>query len=360
MAEATRTDVSSEKRKWTAKEKYVFLPVIVLVPALVLLLLLVALDLFLHNRDFEGRYGLNTLNVWGYRGEIAPRPEEGQLRIAVLGGSTAWGYGVPVNESMPHLLQTELRGMTTFDPVVVNLAFNNEGAYAFSPNMEDYLGLDVDLVVLYTGVNDAGGENRFVWRRGSPIFRSTGYMPVLPELLSQSVSNLRAGRGFTNPEDNQIVFEESFRGRLDDLTRDGDFDQYLESQRDAESGEDAIGEPPPAQTVDPATGRDCSAPWTFYCEQIGRAVDFALSQGQRVLVVGEPYVSAVQEQQQAELQNYLRGRFGTDTRVTYANFGYAVNVSDSAIAFDGMHLTAAGNRTIAEKLAVLVADLVND
>ena len=37
---------------------------------------------------------------------------------------------------------------------VVNLAYNNEGAYSFTFTMKDYGYLDHDLVCLYEGYND--------------------------------------------------------------------------------------------------------------------------------------------------------------------------------------------------------------
>src|SRR5437762_4697909 len=60
-----------------------------------------------------------------------------EYRVAVLGGSAAYGYGTNWDEAMPALLERELGGRTagpfqTFR--VVNLGYNNEGAYSFKPD----------------------------------------------------------------------------------------------------------------------------------------------------------------------------------------------------------------------------------
>lgn len=358
------TSTASPKRKWSRKEKYVFLPIVVLFPVLLVLGVLVAIDIYLHNRDLDGRHGLNTLNIWGYRGDVAPSPSEGQLRIAVVGGSTAWGYGVPVDESMPFLLEEALeQGGVSEDLVVMNLAYNNEGAYAFAANLEDYLNLDYDLVVMYTGVNDSGGENRLAWRRQSPIFRATGYLPILPDLANQLLNNWRSGRGLANPEDPKIVFGEQFQDELRDLVVGGDIEQYLESQREQESTlGDQVSNPASKDdgALDAAASNEgCAETWTFYCNQIARAVDFALSHDKLVLVVGEPFVSKAQADQQRQLRQFLEARYPANSNIAYADFGLAIDVTDPSVAFDGMHLTEKGNRSVAEQLVDPVRQLLD-
>jgi hypothetical protein len=51
---------------------------------------LLAVDLHLHGK-FEKAAGLN---IWGYRGPTAGRKRPGEIRVAVIGGSTALGYGL--------------------------------------------------------------------------------------------------------------------------------------------------------------------------------------------------------------------------------------------------------------------------
>jgi hypothetical protein len=63
---------------------------------------------------------------------------------------------------------------------VINLGFNNEGAFAFLPTLQDFRYLDYDIVCLYEGYNDLPGDegpNTAVFRHESPIFRLTGLFP---------------------------------------------------------------------------------------------------------------------------------------------------------------------------------------
>jgi len=58
---------------------------------------LFAVDLYLHKRT-ERSAGLNR---WGYRGVVAGRKRPGEIRVAVLGGSTVFGYGVTWESGVP-------------------------------------------------------------------------------------------------------------------------------------------------------------------------------------------------------------------------------------------------------------------
>jgi len=46
----------------------------------------------------------------------------------------------------------------------------------------------------------------------------------------------------------------------------------------------------------------------------------------------------------------LRRRFGDHPNLSHVDVGRAVDLRDPAMAFDGMHLTSAGNEKIAEQL----------
>ena len=140
---------------------------------------LVGVDVYLHGR-YEKSAGFN---VWGYRGRPVGKKTAGEYRIVVLGGSSAYGYGVSADDAMPAVLQRLLRERAR-SPLftVVNLGYNNEGAFSFRTTLEDYQWLGYDLVVLYEGYNDMSPvrPNLQVFRHESPMFRLTGYMPIFP------------------------------------------------------------------------------------------------------------------------------------------------------------------------------------
>ena len=58
---------------------------------------LLVVDIYVHGR-FERSGGFN---VWGYRGPSVGRRKPDEFRLIVLGGSTAYGYGVTWEHAMP-------------------------------------------------------------------------------------------------------------------------------------------------------------------------------------------------------------------------------------------------------------------
>src|SRR3954471_23004958 len=76
-------------------------------------------------RAHSVRQAERDVNMWGYRG--APRLRTVGLRVAVVGGSAAFGYGVDWEHSLPYYLDGYLKrqarkmgGLSEID--VVNLA----------------------------------------------------------------------------------------------------------------------------------------------------------------------------------------------------------------------------------------------
>jgi len=332
----------------------------VLLTSFMMVAALMAADLYLHKRT-ERSAGLN---VWGYRGPVAPKKRPGDIRVAVLGGSTVFGYGVTRDQAFPALLEQRLNGRVAGGRrfSVVNLGYNNEGAYSFRYTLEDYAYLDIDIVCLYEGYNDLMGDpngaNHSVYRRNSPIFRLTGYFPVFPLVFREKAMALLHG-GNVNAAyapDGKTVFHPTAANRataaaLETAATIGD---SLERQLER------VAKPAPGAGPRPQSG-SCAYPWTDYCDSVAGAVDYALSHGQRVLVVTQPYplwpkVEERHRSQQQALADMLHERFADRPAFRYVNLGDAVDLRDGTLSYDGMHLTPAGNARIADRLAGPVAE----
>jgi lysophospholipase L1-like esterase len=109
--------------------------------------------------------------------------------VAILGGSTTWGFGLQAGQDFPAQLQRQLeQSKATSSIKVVNLGFNGEGAYSFKFTLKDYDYLDCDAFVLYSGYNDLSGPNLYVFRHRSPVFGWTGYLPLLPAFTVDKIS----------------------------------------------------------------------------------------------------------------------------------------------------------------------------
>jgi lysophospholipase L1-like esterase len=316
--------------------------------------LLWAADLYLHKK-FEAVAGLN---IHGYRGPLVGRKQPGEQRVVVLGGSTALGYGVPPAESFPALLEQRLNARPGAGRVrLINLAYNTEGAHAYLYNLRYYERLQYDVALLYTGFNDLAGGNRYVYRNTSPIFKLTGYMPILPLIFQEKAMALRHGGDIEGAYRGQkTVFKPNLAQRTAASALEGAVrvTQSLEQQL----GRFAADRPEQVLPEFPECGG-----WGVYCESVYRAVRHVRDRGRQALVISEPHlhdaqITEGQVAQQEALRAMLRAHFGGDPRVHYLDFGRVVDLGDPAMAFDGLHLTAAGNQRVAEALAEPLARIL--
>lgn len=326
-------------------------------------LAVLSVDVYLHRR-VQDQAGVN---IWGYRGDVVGNKLPGETRLAMFGGSTAFGYGLPADESIPVFLERRLQtaiGGEDWRISVVNLGAPGEGAYGFLFNLIDYAYLDYDIVVLYEGYNDLGVEgvpegvphraspNYLLWRRQSPVFRLVGYYPIFPLVFREKAmailydGDLDAAYG-----GEQVVFRPGLgdRATAQALATAAGIGQALERQLGGLSDV-----PPPAPSVD----EGCRTRWKQYCGAVRDAVRWSLEHDKRVLVVTQPYVSDAHIEQQADLAAMLRARFGGDARVSYVNLGRSVDLRDRSVAYDGLHLVADANDRIAAALVEPVKDLL--
>src|SRR5690349_12048018 len=106
---------------------------------------LLALDVYARHRASD--FGLNA---WGYRGPAVARKQAGELRIAALGGSTVFGYGLPWTEAWPHYLEQQLAAARRDRAItVVNLGVPRDSARTFFATLDDYAYLGPDVVIFY-------------------------------------------------------------------------------------------------------------------------------------------------------------------------------------------------------------------
>lgn len=291
---------------------------------------LAMLDLYLHQRYLDE----SGYNVWGYRGPVAGGKQSGELRVAMAGGSTVFGYGVRWRESIPAHLERLLAAALDGAPVsVINLGWMGEGAYAFAPVLRDYAELDYDVVVLYEGYNDLPEEpNHKLFRQSSPIFRATGYMPILPLIVEERLAMFRRA----DDDEDQVTFDAAPAGPAASVPARDALAERVD-QLAAAPKTDAPGGPP--------CGR-----WAEYCASVLRAVEYARGAGKGVLVVGQPILSRAHADQQATLSARVAEAFADDGMVRYVSMDGVVDLNDTQVAYDGMHLVSAGNARVASVL----------
>jgi hypothetical protein len=318
-----------------------------------------ALDVWLHAR-YAPWLGYN---VWGYRGPVVGRKQAGEYRIAVLGGSAAYGYAVPPTQTISAILERDLRVERPDRPfTAVNLAYNNEGAYSFAFTLRDYAYLDYDLAILYEGYNDLTDEPRniSVFRHQSPVFTSTGYLPIFPLIFLEKAAALRyghvSGRYPFAADTDKVVFRPSWTERTS-----ADVLQIAATTEAALERRLSRGPAPrPEPAIGSAAAGEC-ADVPNYCQSIAAAVDEARALRKQLLVVTQPYVLGSARphhvRQQAQMRAMLARRYGGDASVRYVNLGEVVDLADERLSGDRMHTTAAGNRLIAAALLPVIREM---
>ncbi len=319
----------------------------------IMLVGLLAADLYAHSR-VERSVGVNRQ---GYRGQVVGPKQPGARRIVMLGGSTVFGWDVALEDTIPAVLERLLRERHP-GTGVVNLGFIGEGAHAFSPTLQDFSYLNYDVVCLYEGYNDLLGDarpNTDLFRHESPVFRITGYFPILPLFLREKAFALRfgsVGKAYTAGREatsNKTVFQPNLANRTSAAALEAAANVTASLGRQLDRLSTA---PAPANASGTAAG--CAAPWGHYCQSVHAAVQYALAQGKAVLVVLQPRLKNDRAErhagQQRALASMVEAKFGTELRVQLVDLSDAVDLTRQDLAFDGMHLNLAGNTIIASAL----------
>lgn len=333
-----------------------FLAVLVLGTAAV-----VALDVYVHRRvQYEA-----GVNIWGYRGEVVGRKEKGETRILAIGGSTVFGYGLPWNESWPYYLEQKMLGRRDVRGTVrvVNLGVPTDSARTFVSTLDDYAYLRGDIVLLYEGYNDLGLDTNppknttnpavphyLAWRHQSPIFRWTGYFPILPLVLNEKAQLLMRNRNWDATSEVTFRPDLATRTTASALKSAADIGVALE-RRLGQLTDVGVRR---SQKVEADCGR-----WSVYCGAVEEAVTHAREHHQRVVVITQPYFSDLHVDQQLALSAMIARRFGSDPGVRYVNLGRLIDMRDRSIAYDGLHLVASGNSKVAGQLVPVVIDLMH-
>jgi lysophospholipase L1-like esterase len=336
----------------TRKKYFLFSLVAITIAVFVAVAGLLAVDVYYHHK-------LSTsagLNVWGYRGPAVGRKKAGEQRVVVLGESTTFGYGVYWQETIPAYLEELLnrKAPSSGQKVsVVNLGYNNQGSHSYKYTLEDYKYLDYDAVVFYSGYNDLGGPNYANYRHTSPIFRLTGYFPILPIVLREkSMVILSGGNLELAYRGEKTLFRPNIAQRTagSALAAAATVSESLDRQLTR-----ALPDP---NDDDAAQGAECGDRWAHYCGGMYVAVKYALDGHKKVVITTQPRMNENHVDQQRRLVAFLQHRFGNHPLLRFTNLSDAVRLTDPALCYDGMHLTAAGNRVIAEKLAGPVLEML--
>jgi hypothetical protein len=273
------------------------------------LIVLLVLSFALLDRRAHLKSGNDGVNQWGYRGVARAERQEGEVRVALIGGSAAYEYGVPNAATLAGRLFIELRAAARRGEAysVVNLSEPQLGADSYEDALRRYRYLEPDVVCVFDGYDGASGTPQH-GRMRSLAFRLAGYLPVLPS------------QWFGRPP----YLSDPDRG-VAPLLRDG-----------------AAGDV------------TCAGASRAYCGRMVETVRDNLAAGAAVIVVTPPAPSTRFIEQQRSLADELLRTFGSDERFAYLDVSTSVPVRDHDISPDGLHRTDAGNHEIARRIVPIV------
>jgi lysophospholipase L1-like esterase len=280
---------------------------LLLVSVLIAVITLFCADLYLHQKLDQ------SYNYKGYRGEIKDDKKEDELRIACFGGSTTFGYGVQSHETWPFYLEQYLGGNTS----VINLGMNSQGILGITADIKNYENLHYDIALIYDGYNDRNPLefNTYSPREEDFIFRNFGYKVILPLYLREKFEIL-----FNDDE------KVTFNGNAS-LPSKTNTQKYFFEQ-------DSIAD---------ALGKKGKIVFSDYLNSLKNALTELTNQDKKVLCICQP--ESYNTTQQRETREFIKKNF---PEVIYLNCSNSVNMS--TFAYDGLHLNAAGNKTLAKAI----------
>jgi hypothetical protein len=280
-------------------------------------LLVVALDVAMHHK-FEK---LGGMNMWGYRGPVMPHRQPNELRIAVAGGSFAFGWGVAAHETFTNFVRqfvapvVDEPGRPAVVVTAVNLAARGVPASAYADRIRHFRYLQPDVICVVADPPPAV-ERRAI--RGMPqrsrLYAATGYEPILPLVFAEKAE---VARGVVVPS-------------------------LLRST---------------AAVLDAIDTRDAGAPPADDGDYIGAVLSAA--QQARTVANGVVVVAPPFGPPHTTLGAAVAQRFGDDPRVRFVDLAASPEITDPAVWLDPVDLSVAGHERAARPIASAVIDLVH-
>jgi hypothetical protein len=310
--------------------------------------LTVALDLREHGRVSP----LGGVNEWGYRGPVARQRQPHEIRIAMVGGTRAFGWGVPASALPGELgrvtmLTTDRPGGDLRPIVVINLGRMGALPDAYPEIIEHFAYLQPDYICLYDDLGVPGGSPVTGTDGTSGIYQLTGYAPALPLVLREKgmawrVGDVERGYGAAGPnrDSTPSVFRRAAGTALQSVGRTlAAADQAIASQvsRSRTSSHHQVG----------------------YADAMIAAIESAHRHAHGVVVVLSPPETAKQAANLLAVQTALEARTGSTPWLRRVNLGDDAGLSgDRGLRLDGWNYSSAGVAEVAKAIVPALVSLI--
>jgi hypothetical protein len=293
----------------------------------------VVADLAAHRRVER----LGGVNIWNYRGPVAHRKQPNEIRLAFVGGTRAFSWGVAASETVSSSvawqvrLATDVPGRPSRPIVPINLARLGALPASYAATIDRHAYLSADVICLYDDLGVAGATTA---DRASAVYDWTGYMPALPLVLrekgaiwqrSASPWLNRAGAVTTSIGSMAGAIDRSLAGAVD----------------------------PP---LTPASPQDESH---AYAEHMLAAIEAAHRHARGVVVVLAPVETSQQVRNWLAIAGAMSHR-PAPPWLRIVDLSSVLELYDDALRLDGWNFGAGGIAIAAEAIAPAVLALVNE
>ena len=309
--------------------------------------LALALDMYAHKRVEE----LGGVNIWGYRGPVARQRQSNEIRVAVVGGTRAFGWGAPASALVSEIrrvimLTTDRPGAGVRPVVAINLGRLGGLPDSYSETIEHFSYLQPDYICLYDDLGVRGGSST---QDASGVFALTGYAPALPLVLREKGMIWRRGgvaRGYAPAGSLRDPGISRLR-RAAGVT--------LEAVGDAMAAADraVLAMFPRNRFV------RLQADPVEYANAMMAAIEAAHRHARGVVVVVSPAETAEQAGNLRALKNRLDGALGSAPWLRIVDLGGESALSaDQALRLDGWNYASAGIALVANRIAPALLSLI--
>jgi hypothetical protein len=308
-------------------------------------MLTTALDMYAHKRV----EALGGVNYWGYRGPVADRRKQNEIRVAVVGGTRAFGWGASAGALVSEIrrqimLTTDQRGGGLQPVVMINLGRLGALPDSYPAIIEHYSYLQPDYICLY---DDLGVRGAQPTEGTSGVFALTGYAPALPLVLREKGMVWRYGdvkRGYSRdrpPMNQEPAMSHRMAGAVLETVGQalGTTDRFVAGL--AGGGGASAG-----------TGRDS------YAEAMMAAVEVAHRHAHGVVVVVSPSETAEQASSLAALEPLIQTALDSAPWFRFVDLGSEPGLFDPALRVDGWNYASAGIALSAGRIAPALLSLI--
>lgn len=313
--------------------------------------LTVSLDLREHGRV----EALGGVNIWGYRGPVAHQKQPHEIRVAVVGGTRAFGWGGPASALVSEvrrvvMLTTDRPGAELRPVVVVNLGRLGALPASYPDTIAHYAYLQPDYICLYDDLGVPGGSPTSGTDGASAVFQLTGYAPALPLVLREKGMAWRFGdvkygygsRASDSAPPTSLLHRAA--GRMLEWVG-----------RRVEAADRALAGLLPAKGRDATSGGDQTAD---YAAAMMTALAAAHQRARGVVLALSPAETVEQTRNRRALTARLQVEAGSAPWLRVVDLGTEPALRDAALRVDGWNYGSDGLSLVANRIAPALLNLI--